>query len=487
MKHAWAALVAAGALLGGCASPGVVPVPAARTEPATLGLADDATTPAAPAQWWTGFGDPALDALVRRALADHPSLQAAQARLARAGAAVSGAQAADGPQLGLGLDATRQLYTENGLVPPPIAGTWRNTANAQLSLGWEWDFFGRQHAALKAALGTERAARAEGQAAAQAVATQVVRTHVALARVLSQRQVLERTLAQREQVLALTRQRVLAGLDTAVELRQAEGALPDLRQQIEALDEQAVLARHQLAALSGQAPDALVRLAPALAPLQVPNLPPRLGVDLLGRRADLVAARWRVEASQQDLAVARAQFYPNINLSAFVGLNAIGLDRLVQSGSQFVGGGPALRLPLFDAGRLRANLRGRAAELDAAVASYNATLLDAVREVADATGSLQSLQRQQAEQAQAQQAAEGAHDMALQRYRAGLGSYLVVLNAETAVLTQRRLGVDLKARVLDTQAQLMRVLGGGYHDDPPATETITRAATWAPQTSANPP
>jgi outer membrane protein TolC len=157
---------------------------------------------------------------------------------------------------------------------------------------------------------------------------------------------------------------------------------------------------------------------------------------------------------------------------AFAGFSSIGLDRLLQSDSQQWGIGPALRLPIFDGGRLRANLRGKTADLDAAIESYNATVIDAVRDVADQVASMQSVTRQQTEQRAAQQAAESAYAIAVQRYEVGLGNYLNVLSAETAVLAQRRLAVDLSARALDTQVALLRALGGGFQADA-ATTTVS--------------
>jgi len=180
---------------------------------------------------------------------------------------------------------------------------------------------------------------------------------------------------------------------------------------------------------------------------------------------------------------ARAAFYPNINLSAFVGLASIGLDKFVNAGSEQYGVGPAVRLPIFDSGRLRANLRGKAADLDAAIESYNATVLEAVHEVADPISSLRAIERQQREQAQTQAAAEQAFDLATQRFRAGLSTYLTVLNAESAVLAQRRLAADLQARVLDTQLVLIRSLGGGYNEA--AISASTSAATTAASASAD--
>jgi outer membrane protein TolC len=140
----------------------------------------------------------------------------------------------------------------------------------------------------------------------------------------------------------------------------------------------------------------------------------------------------------------------------------VGLDRLADAGSRHAGIGLAVRLPLFDAGRLRANYRGKAADLDAAIAVYNGAVVAAVHEAADQIASVQSIARQEAEQAQAQAAAESAYELAVARYQEGLGSYLIVLSAETGVLTQRRAAVDLKARTLVAQAELMRALGGGY-------------------------
>ena len=461
-----AALVAAAVLLAGCASPGALPDGLPRLGASAAGLPLAVSTDFPDAHWWQALGDPALDGLVERALADQPSLAVAAARLARASAGLAGLAAVQGPQAGLAADLTHQRYSEHGLYPPPLAGSTRDVVNLQASASLALDFFGKHQPALQAALGQQQAAAAELQAARVLLSANVARAYVGLARLVALRDLTRQTLAQRQAQLDLTRQRVSAGLDSRVELRQAEASLPDARARIEALDGQMALARHQLAALSGQAPQALDSLAPPLAGLRAQPQPERLGADLLGRRADVVAARWRVEAALQDMAVARSQFYPDINLVGFVGLNALGLDKLFSLGSRNLGVGPALRLPLFDGGRLRANLQGRAADADAATAAYNGAVLDAAREVADASASLQSLARQRVEQAQALAATESAYDLALQRYRAGLGSYLVVLSAETGVLAQRQQATDLQARLLDTQVALMRALGGGWQPAP---------------------
>ena len=456
--------------LAGCANPRGIASQAVPLAPAQVGLADAASVPVIAADWWTALGDPALSALVERALADNPSLKASQARVERAGANVAAARAAEGPQVNGTLDVTRQRYSANGLYPPPLAGSIQNSGTLQAAGSWDLDLFGRNRAALDASIGAERAADADRQAASVLLSSNVARTYLQLARLFEQRAVARRSLEQRNEFLKLIDQRVRAGIDTAVELRQGEGAPPETRQQIEALDEQIALARHALAALTVQPPSALDALAPRLSAMRSVAVPDALPADLLGRRADIRAARWRVEAATRDVAAARAQFYPTINLSAFIGLSSIGLDRLLRSASEQYGVGPAIRLPIFDAGRLRANLRGRAADLDVAIETYNGAVLDAVHEVADQLGSLQSIARQRREQGLAQTAAESAHDLSTQRYRAGLGTYLTVLTAEASVLNQRRLGADLDARVLDTQIALIRALGGGYAADVPRAD-----------------
>ena len=448
--------------LAGCASPSGIAPSAQLAAPATLGAAG--TQPQAPiaAEWWRGFDDPVLDDLVARATAGNPSLRVAAARTARATANVAAADAARAPLVTGQLDATRQRFSENSLYPPPLAGAIENTATAQLNGSWELDFFGRNRAQLDAAIGTERAAIADADAARILLAVNVSRGYVQLARLLEQRSVLDRVLAQRDEVFSLTKQRVNAGLDTNVELRQSEGFLPETRQQIEATDEQIALARHAIAALLAEPPDRFETLAPKLSTLRPIAVPDVVPADLVGRRADIVAARWRVEAATGDVAAQRAQFYPNVNLTAFIGFGTLGLDRLLEAGSLQYGVGPAIRLPIFDAGRLRAGLRGRTADLDAAVETYNATLVDAIHDVADQISSTRSVVRQQREQDAALTSAEAAYDLATQRYRAGLGSYLTVLNAETNVIAQRRLTTDLRARAIDSQMLLVRALGGGY-------------------------
>ncbi|AYH46113.1 efflux transporter outer membrane subunit [Azoarcus sp. DN11] len=456
---------AAAVALTGCASFAGIEPASRPLAPAALGAEPEPIDWPASA-WWRDFNDPVFDRLIEQALAGNPSLRLAEARLAKARAVAGVAESALGPQVNADVDSTRRRFSEHADVPPPLAGSMQTISHARLNGSLELDFFGRNRAALDAAVGSARAAEADAQAARVLLASDVARAYFRLAALLEQREVARATLTQRGTILQLVESRVGAGLDSKVELRQAEGALPEIRRDLEALDEQISLARHALAALTGQGPGAAADVAPSLAVVRPLALPATLPADLVGRRADLAAARWRVEATARDVDAARAAFYPNINLVALAGFSSIGLTNWFKGGSRELGLGAAVHLPIFDAGRLRASLRGTTADADAAVESYNLTLIQAVREVADQITSQQAVERQAREQQAALAAAESALDLALQRYRAGIGSYLTVLGAETNVLTQRRTGIELKARGIDTHLQLIRALGGGYATAP---------------------
>ncbi len=482
----FAATVAALIMLAGCAAQDAVQPKLKPLDVNLLGLqgAEPAPVQADTTPWWTAYGDARLSALIDQAVAGSPNMQAAMARLRGAAAQQTMAQAADLPRAEASAELDRKRYTANGSIPSPLAGTVANTGTLQLAGAWEIDLFGKQRAEIQASVGQARAAQADVQAARLLLSSQVARSYVGLGRLQAHMAVLQATLKQRDDMFQLIRQRVQAGLDTTVVLRQGEGALPDARLQIELLAEQIMLARHALAVLTGQAPNALDTLDVKLEAMQHEALPQAIPLDLLARRADVMAARWRVEASRQESNAARALFYPNIDLSGYAGYNAIGLDRLLKPGSWQWGLMPAIHLPLFDGDRRLANLEGHVAQQDASVAAYNQTVLQAVQEAADQLGSLQAIAREQTEQATAQRHSETAYALAKERFGAGLGNYLDVLSVETAVLNQRRQAVDLQARALDAQFSLVRALGGSLQPSPavsaPSISTSNQPKPGAP-------
>jgi len=425
----------------------------------------DAAWPAV--DWWKSYGDSQLDALIDQALSDSPTLRIAEARTRKAVALAQETGAALYPQVNASASTSREHYPEHGATPPPFAGHTDTLNQLQITLDWELDFWGKNRSAYEAALGEARAAEVDAYAARLALSTSIAQAYVRMERAYLQLDVSQHELKERERIYALTRDRNAAGIDSRMELKQAEAALPAARERIVQLDESIALARNQIAALMGQGPDrglAITRPSASLA--QAPSLPSNLPAQLLGRRPDLVAQRWRVEAAGQEIASAKAQFYPDINLIALVGLQTFGGGNLLSAASRMAGAGPALTLPIFDAGRLRGNLASRDADYDIAVEQYNQELADALREVVDQVASLRSVDEQRTQQRQAIGAAQEAYDLALTRYREGIGNYLQVLSAEQPLLEQQSLDADLNARELALSINLVRALGGGYRPTP---------------------
>jgi NodT family efflux transporter outer membrane factor (OMF) lipoprotein len=429
--------------------------------------------------WWQRYGDPQLDQLISEALDGSPTLTVARARVARATAAAGVARSALLPQVNGNATIDYQRFSENYIFPPPYAGSWRTDNRATLDFTYEFDFWNKNGAALEAALSQTQAAAADEQQARVVLATGVAQAYFNLQRLFAQRDVSLAAITQREEVVRITRQRFEAGLDTRIEVKQAEGALATVKTELAQYNGAISAARNQIAALTGAGPDRGEAIVARPADeRRVAARPAAIPLDLVAHRADVTASRWRVEAAQHDIDVAKAMFYPNVNLAAFAGLSSLGLASFVTGGSVIAGIAPALHLPIFEGGRLNANLQGKDADANAAIGSYNQAVIEAVHDVADVLSGMDGLAKVRVEQAIARDATTDAYNTAVIRYRAGLGNYLTVLTAQTQQLVQDRLDADLHARAFELDVNLVRALGGGYVDPAPV------AALAAPVTAA---
>lgn len=472
--------------LGGCASFAGIHTQSSLLQPLQAQQANPADTALFPQQtWWQAYHDTQLDALMRQALAASPDVKIALSRVRRAQAAAAEADSVRYPQLGAAASVTRERLSENDIYPPPLGGAVVDSATVRATAQWQLDLFGKNRATLDAAVGQTRAAEADAQAARVVLTSHVAQGYFNLARLQAQQRLDAILLVQREHSLQLVQLRVGAGLDSTLAQRQAQAEVPQIRAHSAALDEQIALQRHALAALLGAAPATTARLNAALPAMPLPQPPTQIPAELLGHRADVVAARWRVESDLQGITAAKAGFYPNINLSAFIGFDAIGLSNWLTAGSRTLGLAPAISLPIFDAGRLRAQLKGRSAQADAAIEQYNTSVLAALREVVDALSSWRSLQAQLGEQSAVSSALDSASGLALQRYQAGLTNYLTVLTAQSAALEQQRTLLDLQARAYSLNVALIESLGGGYVA-PATTYSLTRATLAAQPAGENP-
>ncbi|HWA30146.1 MAG TPA: efflux transporter outer membrane subunit [Rhizomicrobium sp.] len=447
-------------LLAGCvAAPSTTPSQTA-LKPDSLGLSA-APTPEISDAWWTAFGDPQLNALVGRALTGSPTLAVAIARLHEAQSQLSSTRAETYPQLTLDGEDQRTHFSKNYIIPPPYAGTMQWYGQVQANLSWSLDLFGKQSAQVDQARATANAADLDATAARLALSGAVTQAYIALDRAYRLADLADSTVRQRQGVFDLTRGRVNAGLDTKASLDQSQALLALSKEdQVRALAVRDT-AVHAIAALIGRGADAYNISRPKLNDAAL-SLPSTLPVDLLARRADIAAAEARIDAATAGRQAAHQAFYPDINLIGAAGFAAIGLSNLFSASSGQYGLGPAIHLPIFDAGELRAQYAGATAGLDEAVASYNQSVVAAVKDTSDALTQLSSIQAQNAQQKTALDAAQSAFDLARERYRSGLSPQLNVLNAEDTLLQAQRQDATLTDDMLSARVSLLMAVGGGY-------------------------
>lgn len=396
-------------------------------------------------------------------------MRIAQARIAKVMAISGVAKSALLPSLRADATFTRQEFSENHFTKAPYAGSWAWNNLAALDLAYDVDLWGKSSSALASALDSVQVATAEAQEVQLALETAVIRSYVQLSLQFVLRDIAQATLRQRQDILDITQKRIYAGLATELDLRQAETPLPAARAEIERISESIELLRNQLSALTGKGPgDGEKIRRPSLSFALPIRLPDALPADLLGRRPDVAAQRWRVEAAGKGIDAAKAAFYPNINLTAFVGWQSLGFAQFLSPGSLIQGFGPAISLPIFEGGRLRSQLGASTADYDIAVESYNSTLIQALENVANQIVSLRSLETQRVESTTSNALANRAYDIALQGFRAGFSDYLNVLNAQNQTLTEAQRKAQVEARFLDAYAALMQAIGGGMPVAPPS-------------------
>jgi multidrug efflux system outer membrane protein len=462
--------------IGGCAHIPADTAPAAQPDfshaqhAASIQLARDAWPDA---RWWSSYHDDQLDVLVARALQDSPTLASAAARIATARAALAFERTAGGFQAGLDIGANRQRYSGNGLFPEPIGGHFYNDASVQLKAAYDVDWWGKHRAMVAAALGESNARQADYRQAERTLAVAVAQSYFRLQLLWGRLDNVQAMAALQRDVIADKAARIAHGLANIDEQRNAERDLGTLGEQAATLSTQAGREREALRALVGAGAAGLAQLARRPVAAGAAALPAQLGFELLARRPDLQAARWRVEASLGRVAASQAAYYPDINLAGSFGLDAVSLSRLLRADSLTMLVGSSIQLPLFDSARLDANLGVARAQRNEMIADYNQAVLHAVGEVAAEGATLQGLQRQAAAHAATQQASAALVATATRRLNQGLADRGALLQAKQAMLRQEEVRLQLQDAGIQGELALTRALGGGYRAPAPQTPATT--------------
>ncbi len=413
-------------------------------------------------KWWLRYHDQQLNQLMDEALQDSPSLQAAEARLRNMAGVAEQIGAIRSIQVGASASAseTKVSYAYQAYMPPH---NWNDYGSVTANFSYDFDFWGKNKASVAAATSDFAAAEAETAAARLMISTSLAQAYAELARLHLNKETAQTAVAIRTKTVELMTNRFNNGLETQGAVKQMQALQANAEAELLAVDESIQLQKNAIAALLGKGPDRGLSIQrPSVQLSDSFGLPENTGINILGHRPDVTAARWRAESAAKRIHVAKAQYYPDVSISGFIGYQAFGLNNLTRTGNDAGSIGPAIYLPLFTGGRLSGQLTSAEATYEEAVANYNSTVTQALHDVADVMTSSKALKARLEKTEEAYQDAKAAYQIADNRYRGGLATYLDVLTAEDAMLNMQRALVYLQSRSFSLDVSLIHALGGGF-------------------------
>ena len=471
------ALLATAALLGGCATGPRYLAPASSAPPAFVGGPAVDLRPAAQTvdlvNWWRGFDDPLLTSLVERALAQNLDLQQAGARVVQARAALKNANAAllpSGQISGQAGEIYQSRETPIGRLGSAFPQFERSTETYELGLGasWELDLFGGRDAARDAARADWQASAAGAVAARLAVAAQTADTYIAIRTLQARLDVARAQTDTQQRLVDLIALQYRKGIAAELQLRQAEGALAQVRASIPVLQNDLDMAMNALDVLLGMQPGATRAELILSASIPVPPAISTAGgpAALLRRRPDIIAAERTLAASNARIGVAVSEYYPKISLNGLLGTATTSAGGLFTGNATQANGVFGLRWRLFDFGRVDAEIkaaRGRNAE---ALAAYRLTVLRASQDVEDAFSTLVQQEARAAVLAQGETSLTRARSASFAAYKGGVASLIEVLDADRRLLETRDGAIQARAAATRGAVASFRALGGGWDPAP---------------------
>ncbi|QXA46664.1 MULTISPECIES: multidrug resistance outer membrane protein MdtQ [Citrobacter] len=421
-------------------------------------------------QWWKAYHDPQLNALIDSTLKNSPDMQVAEQRIQLAEAQAKAVEAQDGPEVDFSADVERQRMSAEGLMGPfaitdPAAGTtgpWYTNGTFGLTAGWNLDLWGKNRAEVAARIGEVKAREAEREQTRQLLASGVSRLYWEWQTQAALKTVLTQIKTEQQNVITVDRQLYQNGITSSVEGVETDIDSSRTEQQLNDVSGKMKVIEARLSALTNSQ-SSVMKLKATTLPAVESQLPSQLGYSLLARRPDLQAAHWYIESSLSSIDAAKAAFYPDVNLMAFLQQDALHLSDLFRHSAQQMGVTAGLTLPIFDSGRLNANLDITKAQSNLTVANYNKAVVDAVNDVARAASQVETLAQKNQHQQQIEHDAQRVVGLAQARYSAGIIAGSRVSEAKIPALREQLNGLVLQGQWLDASIQLTSALGGGYH------------------------
>jgi NodT family efflux transporter outer membrane factor (OMF) lipoprotein len=414
--------------------------------------------------WWQRFGDPQLDALQERAMAASPNLTVAAARLAQARAQVDAASSGLFPQLSLSSRVARQRISANRPLTnynSANLSTVQNDFALSFGVAYEADLWGRVQGTVDLARASAEQSAADFENVRLLLASDLAANYFNLRELDIELDVLARSIALQRRALDLIAVRHELGATSGLDLAQQQALLDTTLTQVDVLRRQRDQFEHAIATLTGT-PAPLFALAPEAGPRIPPALPIGVPSDVLERRPDVAAAERAVAAANAQIGVARAAYYPSINLVPTLGVDSNNVARLFDASSLLWSLGVSLAQPLFDGGRVDANVEFARSGYEAAVGNYRRVVLTAMQEVEDGITGSAALDRALAQSRLAIASAERVLQLATDRYEGGAATYLDVITAQQSLLTAQRQAAQLLGQRLLVSVFLVKALGGDW-------------------------
>ena len=416
--------------------------------------------------WWELFADPLLNDLESKAAAANPDLKAAVARVAQARAVARLTESDFYPTISLNPTVQRERNTENRVTQPPTSGARSYTANqfrVPVDLSYEVDLWGRVRRASEAVTAVAEAAVAGYETIRLTLHADVAGSYFALRAIDADRGVFRKTLDLRRESLRLAQTRLRLGACNDLDVSRAETELTTTEAEAIGLERRRAEIEHALAVLTGRTPTDL-SIPDKPLDLQPPPIPAGLPSELLERRPDVAEAERRMAASNAEIGIATAAYYPSLTLTAELGYESRELKSLFNWESRVWTLGAGLVAPLYQGGRIDADVERAKARHEESVAQYRGRLLVAFQEVEDGLSGLRVLAEQAEAQARAVASSRRTADLTTARYKAGLVSYFEVVDAERTALQSERLATQIRGQRLVTSVFLIKALGGGWQD-----------------------
>ncbi len=415
--------------------------------------------------WWQDFKSPELNRLVTTALSDSPDFKRAAARLRQSQAMVDAQAAELYPTIDANVSFSAQRFSANSVQAKLAGEHFRHLLINPLVLRYHLDLWGQDKTALAGAIGKAQAAETELADVRLLLATAVSKAYFDLASLIDKLKITEQLIDCRMQLLHLSEVRFRIGLTSTASLFSDQTAVKTVEEQHASLHYEIEVRKNLLAILAGKGPDwgRTIRVETLAKPALY--LPKDLPLHLLAHRPDIQAARLRMEAAAQAIKVAKTAFYPDINLVAFTGLHSVSLsDVLLQGSSLAYAVGPSIDFPIFEGGRLRAQLGYQEAAYDEAVENYNTYVLRAVQEVVDALARWQDVATRIEQHQELLGTVKESRRIAEVLYRQGINDKNESLLASAEEQVQMLKMADLQREFFTSVAQLYNALGGGYLD-----------------------